>query len=1452
MSAKAALDAAAKVERGQVAGAEDDEDWVPNASHRKGNWLSGRAGLSKQFMPMRASLRHMLHERFGKEPPTNFEALRAVLAKRVTEKPQPLAGGTTSLAGQVLRLNGRPLANVTVQMGSVTARTDGQGEFLLANIPAGLQRLTVNGESANRPNARYGRFTFLTEIVTGQTNDLNHIVWMPRLDMRNAVDIPSPTTRETVITHPHLPGLELVLPAGAVIRDANGRIVTQVSITPIPVDQTPFPMPYTDVPIYFTVQPGGAVIQGIDGKPKAALMRYPNYSAFGPGHLARLFDYDPNGRGWYVYDMGRVSADGQRIDSGRDFLIYQFTANSASSGGVGSGSPPVPQQCPKPNKTPGGVSNPPNAAGGGDTNSCGGSAGEDVGGDPVNLFVGHYENTETDMVVQDIVPIALTRTYRTLDKAAGLDIVRPFGIGSTHPYETFLEVEAGGPAALVLVQPDSTRIRFVNVNPAGGLNNDYINTDTPGKFHQGVIHYHNDPVSGTSSFTLYFRDGRRWGFSVYNARLLWTEDRNGNRVTLTRNGSSGYVSQILGPTGRYINLAYNGSGQVSQATDHTGRTVIYGYDAGQRLTSVTDPNGGIRTYTWDTTNNRITAVKDQKTTTLITNTYDGNGRVATQTLADSSTYSFIYTLTSGVVTKTEVTDRRGKVRRAEFNSAGRIFKDTFPLGIVGQEQVTTFVLDATTGRRTSMTDARLRRTDYQYDALGNLTQIKRLAQSATPVITNMTYGTAFSNLLTLTDPNNKVTTFTYDAKGNLTEVKDALLHTNKMTYDAQGRVVSVKDGLEVTVATLAYSGADLTSVTDALARTTTFNSDAAGRLSGIRDPMGRVTTRTYDLLDRLTKITDALGGMVQFTYDANSNLLTHVDQKNQTTTYTYDTMNRAATRKDALLRTETYAYETGGKLNKVTDRKSQVSGMTFDSLGRVTQRGFGATIALPTTYTSTIGYTWDKGNRLTQLVDSVGGTITRTYDGLDRVLTEVTTQGTVTYTYDAGGRRLTMTVTGQPTITYTWDDANRLTQIQQAAGASNNNVVQTIGFIYDNADRRTKTTLANGSNINYAYNNASEVTSITYRKADTSVIGDLVYTYDAAGRRIKTSGSLAEANLPATTASTVYNANNQLTSFAGVARTYDNNGNMTGDGSLTYTWNARNQLTGLSGAVTASFSYDAMGRRIGKTVGATTTGYVYDGMNFVQEKNGTGGAATVAANLITGLGLDETFERMTGSNPSAVLSHFLPEANNNTIRLLNGAQAVTDTYTYEPYGKTTQTGTNGNTQQYTGRENDGTGLYFYRTRYYHPTISRFISEDPIEFAAGPNIYSYVEGNPINWTDPLGLEQYGSRPLSLLTPSTIAGLGNYTMAQAQGSGALVRGLILPGLITATAPPAIAIAALVCVPATPYFNAGKTLWRIGQIAKGLGDDSGMPPTTPVQNPPPIVRPAGSAGNPKTLFP
>ena len=96
----------------------------------------------------------------------------------------------------------------------------------------------------------------------------------------------------------------------------------------------------------------------------------------------------------------------------------------------------------------------------------------------------------------------------------------------------------------------------------------------------------------------------------------------------------------------------------------------------------------------------------------------------------------------------------------------------------------------------------------------------------------------------------------------------------------------------------------------------------------------------------------------------------------------------------------------------------------------------------------------------------------------------------------------------------------------------------------------------------------------------------------------------------------------------------------------------------------------------------------------------------------------------------------------SVIELTDGSGAIATEYRYEPFGTMSMTGApTGNPFAFTGREEDGTGLKYYRARYYHPGLQRFISEDPIGLAAGDvNFYVYVANNPINFVDALGLDK----------------------------------------------------------------------------------------------------------------
>jgi RHS repeat-associated protein len=316
-----------------------------------------------------------------------------------------------------------------------------------------------------------------------------------------------------------------------------------------------------------------------------------------------------------------------------------------------------------------------------------------------------------------------------------------------------------------------------------------------------------------------------------------------------------------------------------------------------------------------------------------------------------------------------------------------------------------------------------------------------------------------------------------------------------------------------------------------------------------------------------------------------------------------------------------------------------------------------------------------------------------------------------------------MTVSGQPAVTYTFDDADQLTQLVRGA--------DTVSIGYDGAGRRRTVTLPGGIVQTYGYDSASQVTDLTYTRSGTT-LGNLTYAYSPDGHPVHVEGSFARGDVPAAYGPVTYDAANRITAY-----TYDADGNLTSDGTASYTWNARGQLTGYSRTgLSLSFGYDGFGQRTSKTSGSTTTRYLYDGPNAVQELSGT----TATANLLTG-GVDEVFSRTTSAGTRSLLTDPL----GSTIGVADTAGTVTGEYSYQPFGATTLSGDDaGNPSRFTGREDDGDGLYYYRSRYYSTATQRFVSEDPFGFAAGDtNLYAYVTNQPTGLVDPYGTKPQGS-------------------------------------------------------------------------------------------------------------
>ena len=360
---------------------------------------------------------------------------------------------------------------------------------------------------------------------------------------------------------------------------------------------------------------------------------------------------------------------------------------------------------------------------------------------------------------------------------------------------------------------------------------------------------------------------------------------------------------------------------------------------------------------------------------------------------------------------------------------------------------------------------------------------------------------------------------------------------------------------------------------------------------------------------------------------------------------------------------------------------------------------------------------------------------------------------TIRYGYDALNRVVRLTASGPASFVqqYAYDAASRLTGSGPASGQPG---VQTT-FTYDAANRITRVLNRNSSgsvtfnDLSYTFDKVGNVLSVADGSGTTSYTYDALYqltgvmapglnesySYDATGNRL-TKGSV----------SYTYNAANQLLSASdGTTYVYDEAGNLRtrskAGQTTTFTWDAGERLTRIDfpDATYALYTYNDLGYRVSKRdrTGVVTY-YVYDGMNLAQEVASGG---TVIASYV-----HDRLDRPVSMTRGGATYYYLFDRLGNVVGLVDGAGNLAVTYRYDPWGNVIATGgsnpTLANPFRFVGREWDAeSGLYYLRARYYDPAAGRFISRDPV---AGRGIsprsfnpYLYALNNPTNLADRTG-------------------------------------------------------------------------------------------------------------------
>jgi RHS repeat-associated protein len=243
----------------------------------------------------------------------------------------------------------------------------------------------------------------------------------------------------------------------------------------------------------------------------------------------------------------------------------------------------------------------------------------------------------------------------------------------------------------------------------------------------------------------------------------------------------------------------------------------------------------------------------------------------------------------------------------------------------------------------------------------------------------------------------------------------------------------------------------------------------------------------------------------------------------------------------------------------------------------------------------------------------------------------------------------------------------------------------------------------------------------------------LSWNYDAWGNRLSQNNGGGSCLSP----SHAIMPNNRITD---IGYSYDAAGNMTSDGVHSYTYDAENRLTKVDGGAT-NYIYDPAGQRALKNVGGAWTEYFYDlSGNVHGEWSNTCSSDCFSANYVYLNGsLLAEYENNT--------TYFIHKDHLGSTRVITGmAGAVSDSMDYLPYGEQISGGST-STHKFTGKEHDAeSGLDLMGARYFGSSLGRFMTSDPLYLEMGRlenpqalNLYAYVLNNPLNLSDPTGLD-----------------------------------------------------------------------------------------------------------------
>jgi len=750
---------------------------------------------------------------------------------------------------------------------------------------------------------------------------------------------------------------------------------------------------------------------------------------------------------------------------------------------------------------------------------------------------------------------------------------------------------------------------------------------------------------------------------------------------------------------------YDGFGNKTAATISgagiTSRTTSTAYDAVYHTfpVSVTNAAGHNETREYDPAFGKRTSLTGPNglTTTWF---YDGFGRVSNETRADGTqtnkTYTncttgcpfespfYVTTSTTGSPTSTMYFDKVGREVMSEsegFSSVVIYKKSEYDnLGRVARASQNYYV------------GGQIYWTDYTYDVLGRVLSETNPDQSRTDI--------TYNGLTTITENDkNQITTKVKDSQGQLIQSTDDLGSDTTYAYDPFGNLLYVLDPQN---------------------NTSSMSYDLRGRKVGMDDPDMGVWSYEYNVLGELTKQTDAKLQVVSMKYDVLGRLVERTEPEG-ISTWEYDTANKGIGKLTKSVSSSGFekiqSYDDLGRPDRATtvvNGTPYVVQTTFDSLGRVDTLSYPTGLQIRNAYTA-LGYLKEVRN---------GAASNELYWQLDAV--------------NARGQTTQYTLgNGLTTVNSYDDDTGRIKGITTGAGTSSN--IQNLNYNFDTLGNLTSRNDVNQSlTETFAYDSLNRLTETNFQG-----LGSKTYQYDSLGN-ITHKSDVGDYTYGQTNAGP--HAVTQTSRLGIVENTYsyDANGNQISGAGRTLTYTSFNKALSITkGTTTVNYAYDAERNRIQKVKGTDYTVYI----GKLYEKVLKAGVVEHKQYISVG---GKTFAVFNTKGTTIEQRYLHKDHLGSTDVITDEAGDVVERQSFDPHGQRrninwqdgfTYTGLV-TSRGFTGHEmDDEIGLINMNARMYDPVLGRFLSPDTyVQFpdnAQSYNRYTYVNNNPLSFTDPSG-------------------------------------------------------------------------------------------------------------------